>query len=126
MKNQDGMAAQLVIELGEDLARAFDTKFGDGAFEEWLARMRDGGFMAEAWDGDEPPPPIFFLLSGEVADRLMTDEERDVADRVGLDEDGVARGRYCVRVLAVDTGEDIRMRLDVALTAVPGTWGART
>lgn len=119
---------QLVIELDAGLAKAMDDSFGDKAFEEWVRRVRGGGFMVSAWSGDEDAPPVFLALSEELRERLMTDEDRQAMDALEFDEDGVTRGgAYAVRVTAVETGfEDVAIRLDACLTAVPGTGGART
>ena len=121
MRHLPDMTPQLVVMADNGLAQAFDEAFGDGAFEEWIHRMRDQGFMVEAWTGEDGPPPVFFLLSEGLSEKLMTDEERDAMEQVEFDEEGVTRGgKYAVRVADVETGiEDVRINLAAWVSAVP-------
>lgn len=120
------MLPQLVIELDEGLARALERAFGDGAFDEWAARMRASGQLLDAWGGDDPPPPVFFVPSPGLEERLMTDEERMAMERTGFDEEGVAKGgKYAVRVVPVETGPQVHLELGATLAAVPGAGGTQ-
>jgi hypothetical protein len=121
MPNSAGMTPQLVVMADETLARAFEVAFGDEAFEEWIHRMRDGGFMVEAWTDEDGPPPVFFLLSEGLSEKLMTEEEKDAMEQVEFDEEGVAHGtNFGIKVTPVETGiEDVRISLPAWVSAVP-------
>jgi len=120
------LVPQLVVELDEPLSQALAGAFGDGAFEGWVRRMRDRGFMVDAWSDQEEPPPLFFMLSADLEDRLTTDEDRAAMERVEFDEDGVARSeRFAIKVVPVDTGfRDVAVKVGAWVTAVCGQGGS--
>ena len=113
------MIPQLLIEVDGRFAEEMAHAFGAGAFTEWLAKIRT--ILPVAWSSTEDAPPICVVLTEELEDKLMTDEERKTIERLDFDEDGTAQaGRFAISVTPVKLPmKDIPVTVPVRICSVP-------
>ena len=108
------MTQQLVIELGEEVARAFG-----GTFEEWLNQVQK--ILPATWSADEDPPLVSLVLSEALQDRMMSPQDRELMAKLDFDEDGIVKtdGALVEIRPVMKPQPDLHLTLDAWMTEVP-------